>query len=252
MYNCTKLTALNGCNKTGALAIDDNGYTTVILGALDFDNSAGEVYPHEWAKPLFNDNSSFMAKVNDGYLSGELGHPQYLPGMTKEDFIIRIRTVLEANESHHIKKVWIERKDIYGNGRMIPCIMGLVRPSGAKGSILKDKMGNVDCNVAFSIRSLTQDTMINGKKHKRLVEIVTWDHVIQPGISVANKYQTAALENIAIPIDLRDIQNAERKLRSVGASLESVNSMESLINKVIVAQNSFGMGNGVPTSSAWV
>ena len=41
-FSCT---SLMGTNKAGVLKPDENGYYTVVLGALDVYNSAGDFYP---------------------------------------------------------------------------------------------------------------------------------------------------------------------------------------------------------------
>ena len=50
-YSCT---ALLGTNKAGVLKPDAEGYYTVVLGALNFYNSAGDFYPYESAKKNYS------------------------------------------------------------------------------------------------------------------------------------------------------------------------------------------------------
>ena len=52
-YACT---ALVGTNKTGKLPKDENGYYTVIPGALDVFNGNGAYYPFETGKHIFEES----------------------------------------------------------------------------------------------------------------------------------------------------------------------------------------------------
>ena len=72
-YSCT---ALAGTNKVGKLRADENGYREMVLGAYDFDNSAGAVYPFESAQSLFKSSSSLMRRIANGQCRGEYGHPK--------------------------------------------------------------------------------------------------------------------------------------------------------------------------------
>ena len=62
-YSCT---ALAGTNKVGRLKTDEHGYRQMVLGAYDFDNSAGATYPFESAKSLFESSSSLMRRIANG------------------------------------------------------------------------------------------------------------------------------------------------------------------------------------------
>lgn len=221
VYNCTSLA---GSNKVGNIKPDCNGYYKVVLGAFDFKNSCGENYPFKSAKHLFDSSSSLMRRLRNGQCNGELGHPKKLPGMSYKDYIQRILEVREENVSHHIRSVIVDNSSIKDEfGKNVIAVIGEVKPSGPHGAILKESMENPSENVAFSVRSLVSQSMENGVMQKHMKVLITWDRVNEPGISVANKYESPSLEVIApeyhitrdsldiIDSDLEEIGNEEKR-----------------------------------------
>lgn len=191
-YACT---ALLGVNKTGVLKPDADGYYEITLGALDVFNSAGAFYPLGPAKQLFEGSSSLMRRIENGNCKGECGHPKMSPGMSMRDYLARIMRIEETNVCCHFREVrltTIPSKD--GRGTVVG-VVGKVKPSGPKGPALKEALDNPHENVCFSVRSLTNDTPHNGILHKSVKTIVCWDWVVEPGISVATKYNSPALES---------------------------------------------------------
>lgn len=230
-YQCT---ALAGTTKTGKISADADGYYTVVLGALDFFNSAGDFYVYEPAKELFESSSSLMRRVSSGALRGEYGHPRFVPGMTNRDFLMRVMDVNEQCVSHHIKDVWIDSNSVTDkDGRKCIAIMGRVKPCGPYGEQLAAQFENPNENVCFSIRSLTEDIVdANGTTIKTLREIITWDYVNEPGIHVANKYSAPSLEAlITRHITTDNLIAARDHMRKSGMGLESAayGNLESAI-----------------------
>ena len=198
VFNCT---ALMGTNKAGVLKPDNNGYYSVVLGAFDFLNSAGENYPFETAKKLFKHSSSLMRRVKNGYCRGELDHPKKEPGMSHRDYVERILTIDSKCVSHHIKSLRVDTSAIKdNNNKPIIAVLGEVKPSGPYGDSLRESFKNPDENVAFSLRSLVKPRLNNGRVEKDLKVLVTYDQVNEGGISVASKYTSPSLENIATEI----------------------------------------------------
>lgn len=249
-FGCT---ALMGTNKVGELKCSEDGYYTVVLGALDFFNSAGAFYPNgASAQELFKASSSFMRRIASGALRGECGHPRMTPGMTMRDFMMRCSDILETNVSHHIRKVWVDYTSVKGpDGKPCIAIMGEIKPSGPMGHALKASLENPSENVCFSIRSFTRDTMRNGVIHKDLMNIVTWDYVNEPGISVATKWKAPALESFEeAEVTISHLVAARNLRQASGMSLESNGglSLEELINQVSDAPvSSFKR----PPSASW-
>ena len=185
--------------KRGILKPDEYGYYTVVLGGLNTYNSAGEYYTADGVLQLFENSSHLMRRIRNGALYAELGHPKKLPGMTMEDFYNRVITIDEGNVCGHISEVWLDfnygkNNPQFGNSDLI-AIMGKVKPAGPKAQALQIALDNPKQNSAFSIRGLTENKYKNGRVERRLTNIITWDHVIEPGINIACKAHTPGLES---------------------------------------------------------
>ncbi len=215
-YGCTALASIN---KAGILKPNSDGYYPLVLGALDVYNSAGQFYPSAPAKEVLETSEHFRRRISSGNLKGENGHPHMLPGMTMDEYINRIMTIEEKNVCCHISTVRLVEgvKDI--NGRPTLATIGDVKPAGAYMVALQEALDNPKQNVCFSIRSLTQDVIINGRYEKRIRQIVTWDWVTEPGIRIANKFSAPTLE-----------------------SLSEVIFTESLFRRVLDRREAFGVG----------
>lgn len=247
-------TALVGTNKVGELKCSEDGYYTVVLGALDFYNSAGAFYPNgASAQELFKASSSFMRRIASGALRGECGHPRMTPGMTMRDFMARCSDILETNVSHHIRRVWVDYTSVKGpNGQPCIAIMGEIKPSGPMGEALRQSLENPSENVCFSIRSFTRDQMTGGVIHKHLLQIVTWDYVNEPGISVATKWKSPALESMdETSVTVDHLIAAQQLRQATGMSLESSANfaLEELISDISTSSSPAAFVR--PPSAGW-
>jgi len=188
-----------GTNKTGALKPDAQGYYRVVLGALNFYNSAGQYYPlNPDVEKLFEASSILMRRASTGTLRSEYGHPKFQPGMSKKDFLYRIMDIHETNVCCHIHKIEIDKESVKDKqGNPIVTIIGWVKPSGPRGDVLRAQLEDPNENVCFSIRSITDDYLEpSGRILKVIREIYTWDYVNEPGISIANKWASPSLEHM--------------------------------------------------------
>lgn len=244
-FSCT---SLMGTNKAGVLKPDENGYYTVVLGALDVYNSAGDFYPFESAKELFKESSSLMRRIKNGACRAEYGHPKKLPGMTDREFLSRILTIHEDKVCCHIKEVTMDYSNVKGaDGKPVIAVIGKIKPSGPYGQILKEQLENKEENVCFSIRSLTKDVFDGRVNRKNLMQVICWDYVNEPGISVANKYQSPALESVNdedYTFTAEHFKSVLELQKCVGieSSVVDVNDIISELNK---------NANEVPTSMKW-
>ena len=187
---------LSGTGKAGKLPKDEYGYYTQPIGGLNVFNSAGDYYPYESAKHLFQNSSAFMRRISSGCLKSELGHPSPLPGQSMESFAQRVMTIDPKNVCAHIAEVWLDFENVKDkNGKPIIAMMGKIKPSGPHGAQLEESYNNPKEDVCFSIRAFTNDTRISGIKQRELLEVVTWDgNVVEPGIAQARKYYSPSLE----------------------------------------------------------
>lgn len=252
-------TALVGATKVGVLKPDENGYYDLILGALDFPNSYGAEYTSMSAKELFKASSSLIRRINNGYCRSEYGHPKREPGMTDSEFMMRVMRIEETRVCAHIKQAWIDTESIKdAHGRRVIAIRGLVKPAGPYGDTLVKQFQNPDENVAFSIRSITDDELRGGKHLKHLREIVTWDYVTEPGLSIANKYMSPSLEesrfsfeefdSVDIPLEIiaAKISNANQS----GLSMESVGMLSAVVRDA-QREHTLRVPNRKTISSSW-
>lgn len=205
---------------------DDKGYYYITLGALNAFNSAGEFYDIEGVNDLLTSESSVLyRRLKTGALKGEVGHPEYTVGTPKAAFYSRNMKILLSNTSHHIRDIELittkKGSGISNKGNTV-LIKAWVKPSGPFGDALKEALENTDENVAFSIRCFTMNTKVNGIIIKKITQIITWDWVNEPGMSVATKWKELGIESLDVcDIDIDDIGTGEDINECFNCSLES-------------------------------
>lgn len=244
VFECT---ALKGTNKVGVVKADNDGYYTMVIGALDFYNSRGQYYTYAGAQKLFEESSPFMRRVREGSLYGECGHPRQ-DGMNNRDFMNRIMDVRENNIACHFRRVYLDNKSVKGpDGRNAIAIMAEVKPAGPMGQALKEALENPSQNVCFSIRSLTQDEMVRGTVHKNLRTIMTFDWVAEPGISIARKWSSPSLESLTeCHTTFNDMLMVSRE--SVG-SVGMESNQSKLLNEALESLRA--VESKLPASASW-
>ena len=190
-------------NKEGNLpAPDSDGYYTVVLGGLNCYNSAGEYYVADGVVEMFQASSSFMRRIQSGSLYSEVGHPRKQAGMSYEDFYRRIIDIDDTNICGHIADITLDLT--YGKRNSGVCnpefiaVMGKVKPAGPKAEALRLSFENRKQNTAFSVRGLTDNTPKGGRVERKLTQIITYDHVTEPGISPACKAFVPGLEQFHV------------------------------------------------------
>jgi hypothetical protein len=245
-------TKLSSTGKQGIIKPDADGYYDIVIGGLNVLNSAGEYYVYNGAKELFEQSSTFMRRVKNGCLRGELGHPKLAPGMSTDDFIQRILRIEETNTCVHYADIVLDTD--YGknnpkfNNPYLVAVIGKIKPSGPKATALESAINNPKENVCFSIRALTKDTYSNGRNNRMLVQIVTWDHVIEPGISIANKWDSNALESLSeVPVTMQQLETIAETTDMTGVAFESCAMAKETLKLVSLKLNV----NTVPKFAQW-
>lgn len=191
------LTRLNGTNKVGDLKKNANGYYTVVIGALNMFNSAGMYYPFNAAKHFFEESSSLMRRLHRGSLRGEYGHPRREAGMSMQAYYARLMQIVELNECVHFTSITLDFENYKDEqGRPIVAIIAEMIPSGPLGHALEKKLANPLENICFSIRSFTDDRQEGSVINRYIKTIVTFDYVNEPGMSVAERWNSPALEGL--------------------------------------------------------
>lgn len=255
-YACT---ALAGVNKTGLLKPDEHGYYRMILGAFNFYNASGIFYDHESSKHVFESSSSFMRRITTGNLYGEREHPAWEKGWSLDEYVRRIRHVDGTNVSHHIREIEVEEHGLDSKGRMVYVVYGWIKPDRDHGAALQSALDNPHQNVCFSIRSLIDDKWIKGECVRTVTELVTYDWVTEPGISLATKYNNPGLEcfdslimmpgeDIIVPDDTiyrLHAQELEKQRAGVGFESESLLGLEALIQHMEKTPYQIGKPQGL-------
>lgn len=220
-FSCTSLA---GTNKVGNLKKDADGYYTCVVGALNMYNSAGQYYVYEQAKSLFESSSQLMRRVKRGALRGEYGHPKMQVGQTERQFATRVLSIHEENVCCHHAELTLDFDSLRDDsGRPVVAIISKVAPCGPMGHILERSLNNPKENVCFSIRSFTDDNFRNNRIERTVKTLVTFDYVNEPGMSVAEKFKSPALENFEdIVIARGDIERGIMQLQNnQGMGMES-------------------------------
>jgi hypothetical protein len=221
-FTCTTLPA----DTKGVLPVDESGYYTHPIGALDAFNSVGDWYTYQGARNLFESSSIFMMRVKEGTLYGEMGHPKQKPGETMDDYVNRFMMVEETMVSHHFKEIWIDFDSVKKpDGSPQITIMAKVKPEGAYGPALESMLKNPSCNTCFSLRGLTDDKLVGGVNQRAIKKIVTFDAVGHSGMKNAKKYYAPTLESYDVTVGRDQLISAVKAKRAVsGMAVEAANS----------------------------
>lgn len=190
-YDCN---ILKSSGKCGILKPDENGYREITLGAFDCMASDGSAYYPMSAhiKKLFSESGELQRRAKSERLRGEANHPQFIPGMSLDVYLDRLREIRNELVSHHIKSPrLVVSKD--ANGKKLVLVKGLVKPSGVHYAALERSLANREEDTCFSLRSIVGFHFEGGKRVNDVRELVTWDWVSEPGMDIASKYRSAGL-----------------------------------------------------------
>jgi hypothetical protein len=249
------LTRLAGTNKVGELKKNERGYYTMLIGALNMFNSAGMYYRADAAKQFFEASSSFMRRVQRGALRGEYGHPRREANMSMQAYYARLLSIHEDKVCCHFASVWLDYDNYKDDqGRPIVAILAEVCPNGPLGHVLEKQLQNPSENVCFSIRSFTDDRMERGVINRYIKTIVTFDYVNEPGMSIAEKYNSPALEGLEETVFTRgqiEAGNADL-IEASGVGNESVHlNMQELMHAFGWTQPQAASGRKRGSSFSW-
>lgn len=191
---------LENIKHDGKMMPDEHGYYPMILGAFNFHNEGGVLYLSKGVAEYFAEGGVFRRKLLKQALKGEYGHPVRPAGLTDQQFFGRYVTVQEDMTALKIRDVQLDDQN-YENirGQKAIVVRGLVKPCGPYGRYFQEALDDPHDNPALSVRSLTKDYYQGGEMCRELVDIVTWDMVHEPGIRIANKYQSLSLEGFQLP-----------------------------------------------------
>ena len=211
-----------GTNKKGILPPDKDGYRYMPVGALNVVNSAGQRYVASGGAQELFQSGPFKRRVKRGALRSEVGHPIRQPGMSDDDYIQRIMTIQESNVCAHLAEIVLDFDSFKSEGDGLIAIMAKIAPSGPHGAALEKSFNNPNENVCFSIRAFTSDYVNRGVTHRVLRNVITFDYVNEPGIHIAEKFKSPALESITEDIF------TERQIRSAVEKKNATTALESI------------------------
>lgn len=244
-FECT---AVRGFNNNGQLKKLDNGYCLMVLSVLEAPNSYGAIYDAPSTTKFLADSHPFMRRINEGYLRGELGHPKEADSPSYAAYVQRIHSIYETNVAMHIRKAYVDAKYIDPKGKQWLAIMGEVCPDGPHASTTERQLQNPYSNFAVSIRSMTTDKLVCGRRRKFMDNIITWDVVNEPGLKPANKFGSPSCESgiVLSSVDVRveELEAHARMLHShSGVSLESFNETMTAIRNAKRAEQMRSRGS---------
>lgn len=225
-----------GFNKTGNLKVDKDGYAWMVIGAMNMFNSANMYYDYEASKELFQESSQLMRRIKNRALRGELGHPRRQPGQSDLEYRMRLLDILETNVVcffRQIKLDFTNYKD--DNGNPIVAILGEVCPDGPHAHVFERAINNVDSNICFSIRSFTHDWIEGGIIKRKLLKISTFDYVNEPGMSVAMRKNSPALESLV------DLPMTRGTLVTMNNQINSHNAGVGMESQLVTLDDLFGL-----------
>lgn len=199
-YECLSAPTISSAEK---LKPDADGYYRVVVGGFDMENECGEHYfLTDAVKAMFEQGGIVRRRLDRGYLRGEYQHP-VIDGMKLPAILKRLATIDTLLVSHHFKDLeLVESKD--DRGRSVVLVYGMVTPSGPYADSLTRSLDNRAENVAFSVRAFSNRGIYKGRQGKLIRDVLTYDHVAEPGIRTANQFDTVAMESIAFgPAELQ-------------------------------------------------
>lgn len=229
-FECTRL---RGSGKQGIIKPDADGCYTQVIGGLNAYNSMEDFYDLEAGVRFFQQQSSFNRRINRGVLRAEYGHPKMPMGQKdKYDYGIRYTRIEETMVCGTWRKIWLSPEKLKDErGRTIVPVMGTIYPSGPYRESLIHAFESPGEQVCFSIRSLTKDyPRGDGTYIKKLVDIITFDYVNEPGIWNAEKLLTPSIESIEqIRVDGMKFLDRLNEIPSISAeSFDIIHVRENL------------------------
>lgn len=190
-----------GGNSIKALKPDSNGYYRTPVAVLGTEKTtSGDVYdPKAFLNAMFNEKGIFNRTLRNGNLFGEWGHP-------KSRDLSRNKTIYEEMISHHISKVFAERKTENGD----TLVEALIKPCGPYGEQLREVLEDPHINSALSLRAIARDKILKGgNMMKYLLAIITFDYVFAGGFDKASSRFAVAHESFTkIPLNNFTLEGA--------------------------------------------
>lgn len=163
---------------------DEGGfYKGVPISAIGVSTRNNSYYDvNSLVEHLNNPSTPVNMMLRDRSLHGECGHPKII-GLSHEEAIARIRDIDENNTSHLFKSIYIG-KPLESGGKLV---LADIKPIRDKGRYVKESFDDPEQNTAFSIRTLTCNTVKGNISYRKMLQFITADFVNTPGYAQATK-----------------------------------------------------------------
>lgn len=180
-----------------AMKPDSDGYyDNVPLMILGLPTQTGTIYDSDSIlKCMKDDQQYFTIALRNGSLYGEADHPKTV---TEAD-LPRLLEVMKQYTSHHFRKVSVVPIKI--GDQEYPLVVGSIKPCGPFGYQLDDSLRNPHENTSFSLRSICEQKMVNGKRHRKVKYLATFDSVTSGGFKEASKRYCPSNESFKLTPD---------------------------------------------------
>ena len=217
--------------KIGAVKVDDYGYTKMLIGAIGAFNSKGEYYEAtKEVRQLFMGSSVLQMQIAENSLYGENGHPD-LTGLDEPTAMSRFLSIREPNVCTHFRAIYLDPEYYRTSSTMQAgeiAVIGELCPAGDKREVVAEAFNNPYANLSYSIRCITQPKLINGRVHRAIKSIITFDKVWMGGIKHSTKRNAALLPTSeARIIDTIENYGLEADINSLGDLVTSMQNNPS-------------------------
>jgi hypothetical protein len=200
----------------GGVKKDKDGYYYVRLGTFGVPVASGILYLYDenLKKVLRDPNSPLNFRLKSGYLRSEYGHPQRKPGMSDNDYFARLQRLEPTLQCANIRELVIHENKEAPNSATV---YGWVRPSGPYADCIIQELEDDNVNSAWSVRTIAEQFVKNGRVVRIIKSLFTWDYVTTPGVSNASKI--GALEELIV--DLNDADAVSMFRDNVSSKMDS-------------------------------
>lgn len=182
-----------------ALKPDANGFYKVPAGALNVYNTSGQFYIGDQdVINIFKNDPDLKRKLEKGALKIEVDHPDTKGYTTLAQYMERLKEIKEINVCGVIGGIDLVELDKYANGsnKKIIQIFIHVKPDGPHAEVLKRKLEDPTLNLAFSLRSFTNDITTPGLPTiKKIINFINFDLINEGGITSAQKWNNIGIED---------------------------------------------------------
>jgi hypothetical protein len=173
-------------------------------------------------KAITDENSMLKIRINEGTLIGEWGHP--IADFNTEFGMQRLATLDPTKEACSISKVSVvDVEDL--NMKLITADM---KPTGRYGKYFKERIEDPTINLAFSLRSISREKIVNNTRMRDILALITFDPgVSSGGFKQASKRYICNTDNMKVASTENAFAITTEHITSIGsAAMESFTDSE--------------------------